>query len=571
MSSPPRDEAKRPPYFIWTSALVGVMAVLAVVEPTLFTGTITRVSSFFYQKFDWLIMWLPLLAMGAGLAVALSPRFGNIRLGGPDATPEYSFVSWMNMLFTSGIGVGVIFFGPIEAIWAYFQSPLGKQAENLPQYEQIGNAMSIALHMWGVPAWSLYMIVGLVFAYFSWQHGTECTPAAPLTHAFRKKRWARPLGVFVTATAILSIALSVSASIAMTAEQISAGLTVITGSMSFDSIFWKAVVLAVLAALYIAGSIMPIRKGMQVMGDYTIWMALLLAAFVFIVGPTHYFLSTITVAIGKIITQTLHHSFELYLFQKRDWIVWFPMSYWVWWITWAPFVGIFLARISRGRTLREFVLASVLVPTGFIIIWFSLFSGFALLDMVEGTGKLAEIANGDQYEGAFYHLLNMLPLSGPTKVLTVVLFLGFVATTVISAAISLGIMTSDDGHGENRFRAAVWCVLMTLISYAVVFTGRIEGIKAVGSFAGFPFVFILYLWMAALWRQLNRDVPRASPADALPTAATGAAHAAGTTAAPASPQATTHRRDVHREGSEPASGPVAPGTTPHPDDGGRHP
>ena len=507
----PEAGGRRPAYFVWTSLLFIALTAVAVLAPTLLTGTIARVSRFFYLKFDWLVMWLPLLALLLCLAVALPSRFGRIRLGGPDARPEYGFGSWMSMLFTSGIGVGVIFFGPIEAVWAWFQSPLGKQATHLPLYEQVGNSMSVALHIWGVPAWSLYTTVGLVMAYFSYQHQTECTPAAPLQYAFRHKRWARPLGIFVTAVAIISIAVSVSSSIAMAAEQITSGLTVISGLSSFDSIGWKAVVLGVLAACYTLGAVLPIGQGMKRLGNWTIGLSLALLLFVLLVGPTHYFLSTITVAIGNILTQTLHHSFELYMFRERDWLVWFPMAYWVWWITWAPFVGVFLARISRGRTLREFVLASILVPTGFIVVWFSVFSGFALLDTVEGTGQLAAIANGKDYEGTFYHLLNMLPASGITKPLTIVLFLGFIVTTVISAAISLGIMTSADGRQENRGRAAVWCLFMTLIAYAVVFTGNIEGIKAVGSFSGFPFVFVLYLWMAALWRQLNRDAPGPSP------------------------------------------------------------
>lgn len=498
---------KRPAYFVWTSLLFLALTAVAVLAPTLLTGTIAQASTFFYLKFDWLVMWLPLLALLLCLAVALSSRFGHIRLGGADARPEYGFGSWMSMLFTAGIGVGVIFFGPIEAVWAWFQSPLGKEATHLPRYEQVGNSMSVALHIWGVPAWSLYTCVGLVLAYFSYQHKTELTPAAPLEFAFRRKRWARPLGMFVTAVAIISIAISVSSSIAMAVEQISSGLNVIAGKTRFDTLGWKAVVLAVLAGGYTLGALLPIDRGMKRLGNATIVLAMLLLLFVMLVGPTHYFLSTITVAVGNILTNTLHHSFELYMFRNRDWLVWFPMTYWVWWITWAPFVGIFLARISRGRTLREFVLASILVPTGFIVVWFSVFSGFALLDTVEGTGQLAAVANSKDYEGTFYHLLNMLPASGLTKPLTIVLFLGFVITTVVSAAISLGIMTSTDGRQENRTRAAIWSLFMTMIAYAVVFTGNIEGIKAVGSFSGFPFVFVLYLWMAALWRQLRRDAP----------------------------------------------------------------
>ena len=291
----------------------------------------------------------------------------------------------------------------------------------------------------------------------------------------------------------------------MAAAQIASGLKIISGSAAFDGTLWKTAVLAVLAALYIGGSVLPIEKGMRFLGNWTVYLSVLLLVFIFLVGPTHYFVSTMTVAIGNILTQTVHHSFELYLFHKRDWIVWYPMAYWVWWVTWAPFVGVFLAKISRGRTLREFVLASILVPTGFIVIWFSVFSGFSLLDTLEGTGKLAEIAEKGDYEGTFYHLLNMLPLNDATKPLTVVLFLGFIVTTVTSAAISLGIMTGRDGRSESKTRAVVWGMLMTLIAYAVVVTGEIKGIKAVGSFAGFPFVLVMYLWFAALWRQLRQD------------------------------------------------------------------
>ncbi|OSI08133.1 transmembrane transport protein BCCT family [Neisseria animaloris] len=504
---------KRPAYFVWTSILVGCLAVMAVVNPALLTNSIADISKFFYLKFDWIVMWLPLLAFTVGMAVALSPRFGKIRLGGKDAQPEYSFMSWMNMLFTAGIGVGIVFFGPIEALWHYYHSPIGIQAANLPEYQKVENAMSLALHVWGIPAWSLYTIGGLVMAYFMYQHKTECTPAAPLQYAFKNKKWAKPLGITVTAVAIISIAMSVSSSIAMASTQISSGLQIITG-MGFDTLGWKLIVLTSIAALYTAGAVLPIHKGMKLLGDVTVFLSILMLVFVFITGPTHYFLSTLVVSIGNILTQTVHHSFELYLFQNRDWMVWYPMAYWVWWVTWAPFVGVFLAKISKGRTLREFIFASILVPVGFLVIWFSVFSGFSLLDTVEGTGRLAEIANKGDYEGTFYYLLNMLPLSGFTKPLTVVLFLGFVVTTVTSAAISLGIMTSSDGRRENKFRAVVWSVLMTLIGYAVIFTGKMEGIKAVGSFSGFPFVFIMYLWFAALWRQLNRDVPR--PAETAP-------------------------------------------------------
>lgn len=501
--TPIATAAKRPCYFLYTAPIVGFLAVLAVWRPTLLTGSIIDASNFFYRSYDWLIMWLPLLALAVGLGVACT-RYGRIRLGGVNARPDYTFTTWMNMLFTAGIGVGIVFYGPIEALWHYFHSPIGVQGQGLPQYQQVENAMSLALHVWGLPAWSLYMLAGLVMAYFTYQHRTEFSPAAPIEHAFAHKKWARPLGVAVAGLAIVSIALSVSSSIAMATTQIASGLNIITG-ISFVSLGWKTVILVLIALAYSLGAVLPIGKGMKFLGNGTVYLSVLLLLFIFLVGPTHYFLSMMTVSVGNILTQTLHYSFELYLFEKRDWIVWYPMTYWVWWVTWAPFVGVFLAKISRGRTLREFVLASVLVPSGFIVVWFCVFSGFSLLDTVEGSGRLAEIANKGDYEGTFYYLLNMLPGAVWTKPLTIILFLGFIITTVTSAAISLGIMTSHDGRSESKRKALVWCVFMALIAYAVVVTGKIEGIKAVGSFAGFPFVFVMYLWVAALWRQLRRD------------------------------------------------------------------
>ncbi|PNK61956.1 BCCT family transporter [Psychrobacter sp. FDAARGOS_221] len=499
------NESKRINYFLYTAILVGIIAAIAVWKPTVLTGVIIAASNFFYQAFDWLIMWLPLLALIVCLTVAFS-RYGNIRLGGKEAKPEYSFLTWMNMLFTAGIGVGIVFYGPIEGLWHYYQSSIGVKDTSLATYEQVGNAMSLALHVWGLPAWALYTLAGIVMAYFAYQHKMEFSPAAPLQKAFPKKRWVKPVGIIITALAIISIALSVSSSVAMATGQIGSGLEIITG-ISFASLGWKTIILIVITALYTLGAILPIAKGMTFLGNMTVYLSLALLTFVFVVGPSHYFLSTMVVAVGNIATQTIPHSFELYLFEPRDWIVWYPMAYWVWWVTWAPFVGVFLAKISYGRTVRQFVLASILVPTGFIVIWFSVFSGFSLLDTIEGSGKLAEIANKGDYEGTFYYLLEMLPGSAVTKVVTVILFLGFVVTTVTSAAISLGIMTSHDGRTESRYKAVVWSVLIALVAYAVVVTGKIEGIKAVGSFAGFPFVFLTYLWMAALRRQLRRDYP----------------------------------------------------------------
>ncbi len=319
-----------------------------------------------------------------------------------------------------------------------------------------------------------------------------------------KKRNGQKRLIIILAFAIISIALSVSASIAMATTQIGAGLFTITGK-DFSSMSSKLMILIAVFLAYTSASIFPIKKGMKILGDYTMYLSLILLCFVFLVGPTHYFISVIVNTIGRIITQTIPFSFELYLFRDRSWFTWYPMSYWVWWITWTPFIGVFLAKISKGRTIKEFVLASIFVPAGFMIVWFSVFSGYALLDTLEGTKTLAEIANSGAYEGVIYNLLDLLPLSGITKVATVILFSGFIVTTVTSTAISLGIMTSSDGKSESKTKAIMWSVFMALIGFDVVVTGKIEGIKSVGSFAGFPFVFLMLLQIAGFIKQIKKD------------------------------------------------------------------
>lgn len=488
--------------FIATAPIVAVLAVIALIWPVQLTNAIVSATAFFYKTYDWFIIWIPLAALTLCLIIAFS-KYGNIRLGGANAVPEYSFYSWMAMLFTAGIGVGIVFYGPIEALWHYFQSPIGIAAGYDPG-DAAENAMSLALWVWGLPAWSLYALGGLIVAYFAYQKNGDFTPAASFEIGFHKKSWAKPLAALAAGVAVVSIALSVSSSIAMATTQVTAGLKIISG-IDLQGNLIKIIILAIIFVIYTGAAVLPIQKGMKFLGDWTMYIAIALMIYVFLVGPTQYFMSVMVNTIGKIITETIPYGFELYLFRKRDWLIWYPLSYWVWWITWMPFVGAFLAKISKGRTIKEFLLAAILAPTGFMIVWFSIFSGFALVDTIEGTGVVAEIGNSGGYEGTIYYLLNLLPFSGITKIVVALLFLSFVITTVTSAAISLGIMTSHDGKSESKIKTIIWSVFMALVAFAVVVTGSIEGIKAVGSFAGFPFVFLIFLMSSALIRQMRKD------------------------------------------------------------------
>ncbi|ULO00811.1 BCCT (betaine/carnitine/choline) family transporter [Campylobacter sp. RM5004] len=486
--------------FLICAPIVIIIAIFAIIFPKELTNFIISSTQFFYVVFDWFIIWLPLLGLGLGFYFAFS-KYGKIKLG--DAEPEYSTYSWMSMLFTAGIGVGIVFYGPLEALWHYQSAPIGING-NFDQQQAMENAMSISLFVWGLPAWALYTFGGVVVAYFAYRHGGSFSPDSCVRIGFKDKKFAKPLAIFILVFAIVGIALSVTASIAMATGQISSGLKIITDGGDFTSMTWKMAIMIALFAAFTLAAILPIAKGMKFLGDWTMIFAIALLLFVFFTGPTHYFVSVITTLIGKIITDTIPHSFELYIFKSRDWLVWYPLSYIVWWIGWTPFVGVFLAKISRGRTLKEFILCSTLIPTGFMVVWFSVFSGYGLLDEVQMSKEIVAMANSNGYEGTIYRILQDFPFTKLTQIITVFLFVSFVITTITSAAISLGIMTND-GKNESKVKAAFWCIIMAIVASAVVITGKIEGIKAMGSFTGFPFVYLLFIMGAAFIKQIRKD------------------------------------------------------------------
>ncbi len=490
---------KRKNYFLMTAPFVGLLAVLALALPTQFTTFATTVSAFFFTMFDWYIIWIPLAVILIVGYLAFS-KYGKIRLGGDEAKPEFSRFSWLAMLFTSGIGVGIVFFGPIEGIWELLYSNYA-QLPYLTESQAASGAMSVAVWLWGVPAWAIYALAGLIIAYYAYQHKTDYSPSSAITTTFKNKKWSKPVATITSVLAIITIAITISSSLAMAAQQVNGGIGYIIG----DVVDIKIFLLIGIFILFTIIAISPIKKGMKVLSDWTVILSVVVLVFIFLFGPTRYFLMVMVESIGSVITTTIPHSFNLYIHEGRYWMTWFAMSYWVWWITWTPFVGVFLAKISKGRTVKEFLVASTIVPAGFIIVWFSTLSGFGLLDTIAGTGTLAEVAGSAAYEGTVYQMMNLLPLGSITKVIVVILFSAFVITTAVSAAISLSILTSKDGKTAEKPKIIIWSSFMSAIAFAILVTGKIEGIKALGAFAGFPYMFFWFITIAALFVQLRRD------------------------------------------------------------------
>lgn len=483
-------------YFYICAPLVGIIAILALLFPKGFARSFTKACAYFYTTLDWCIILSPLIVLILCLYLAFS-SFGKRQVS-LRVSPEYSTFAWLSMLFAAGMGVGIIYYGPVEALWHLKYSPYCEDARTISQKARL--AMSTSVWFWGISAWGFYTISGVICAYFVYTKRTSFSVAAPIYHAFKRKFWAIPLARLAMIFTIFTVAISLAATLAMAAGQLNAGFKTI-----FHSFNYSPQILFIIFILSALISLSPIKKGMKHLSFFTITLALFLLVFIFILGPSRYFLMTFVESFADSLKGSFTQPFELFIFHKdRYFFNWFVISYFLWWIGWSPFMGIFIAKISKGRSFRQMILCSIFVPGGFIMAWFSIFSGYALLEKFQGKGLIAKAASSN-YESSIYVLLDLFPLSFITKPLLIICLTGFVLTTIVSGCISLGILTGKDGLHAQKPKVFVWIAFMSLIALPFTLGGKVEGIKAVGSLACLPYFFCYFLTIAAFLKTLRLE------------------------------------------------------------------
>ena len=490
--------------FYISLAITAVFAVWGLINPQSLTTNLWKWVYDFHGTFNWFTISLPLVFLGILLSLAFS-KYGKIRLGAQDSKPEFSTFSWIAMLFTAGIGVGLVNFGVAEPMVHYLHSPKGL-AGGYSEIEAGKNALSLAMYNWGIPAWTIYAISGLVIAYFAYHKKTSFLPGSPIEEGFRDKPWGKTLGLTTNIMASSAAALTVSASIGLGVFQVKNGLEAILGR-SFPGLTSSLVILGVLFIGYTIPAILPLGKGMKFLGDFNIVIAISLLVFTFVFGPTRYFMEMILTTLGKTIFDLAPIATDTFIFQDKGWFNDWPLTTLIWWISWTPFTGVFIARISKGRTIKEFVLASTLIPTFFLVIWFSVFGGFGILNAMIGDQSISNyvLNNPNDVYLSFIMVLQSLPLFKITGAIFVVLIFVFLSTSATSSAIALSMMTNNGSENAPKNRTIIWSAIMVIIASANVVTGTLNGVKAVAVFLGIPYLFFLILQVSAFLREIRRD------------------------------------------------------------------
>ena len=435
------------------------------------------------------------------LVLAFS-RFGRIRLGRDEDRPEHSRASWIAMMFSAGMGIGLMFYGVTEPVTHLMTVP---QNDATPGSQAAAReAVNYSLFHWGLHPWAIYAVVGLALAYSSYRKervGGFSAAFAPLLRGRRGRGAARVIDVF----AIFATLFGSAVSLGLGAAQMNGGLTEVFGVPNSTAV--KATIIAVLTVCFVVSAVSGIERGIKWLSNTNMVLALLLLLFLFVVGPTVFVLNLVPASLGNYLAALPTMSFRTGAFGGTDWLSGWTLFYWAWWVSWTPFVGAFLAKISKGRTVREFVVGVMLVPTAVSLLWFSVLGG-AAIDLqrrfVAGTGG-ADIAGIADQESQMFTFLQQFPWAGATSVLVVVLVAIFFVSGADASSIVMGSLSSYGVDEPRRWVVAVWGGLMGLVAIVLFFAGGLEALQDITIIAAAPFLVIMALMCVALVKDLLRD------------------------------------------------------------------
>ncbi|MBD3663786.1 BCCT family transporter [Sulfitobacter aestuariivivens] len=483
---------------------ISVVAGWGVVDPD---GLVTQ-SSLVVDRYFESRGWFVMLSVSAMLFMCIwlaFSRYGSIRLGADNDRPEFSTPSWIAMLFAAGMGVGLLFWAVAEPLthFAFAQ-------EIMPPPIAAQQSLLATNFHWGIHAWGIYGATALAIAYFTFRRGAPMLVSGPIETLFPDETWAKIVGWLSDFMAIVAIAIGVGGSIAMGVFQVADGVDIMMGGEQASGTL-IAIVFAIMVAAYLPPLMVDLGAGMARLSNTAMIIAIALVLYTVILGPTEFLLNSVVNSFGDYVFAAIPRGFQTLTFFGDDLGAWFQdwtLTYMVWWIAWGPFVGVFIARISKGRTIREFVLGVLIGPTVFSVIWFGAFGGIGLFDALRGSGDLLALT-GTNVERVTFALLERLPLPTLTTAATIVAAFLFIVTSVVSAAFVLGTFsTGGDPNPSPRIRI-IWGVLLGVLGAAMILAGSIDAIKKLIAIGALPFVFVCVLLCVCLIRGLRQEVTNA--------------------------------------------------------------
>ena len=492
-----------------TAALVVAILSWGLLDPAGFGSTMTAILNWVVANLGWLFTFSATGFVLFAFWLAFS-RYGRIPLGADGEPPEFRTVSWVAMMFSAGMGIGLIFWGVTEPLTHFVKPPPGLADS------AAGTALATALFHWGFHPWSMYAVVGLSIAYGTYRMGRSQLISAAFIPLFGRKRVEGPIGKIIDILAIFATMFGTAASLGLGALQIGSGIEVL-GWVEKAGVMLIVAVVAVLTLAFVASAVSGVSRGVQWLSNINMVLALILAIFVFVAGPTVLILNLMPTALGEYVASLASMSARSAAAgaDTETWLSSWTIFYWAWWISWTPFVGMFLARISRGRTIRQFVIGVILIPTSVSLVWFVIFGGAGIGQQRDGIDLYG---NGDP-EGTLFGMLDHLPLAGLSSLLVMALVAIFFVSGADAASLVMGTLSQRGTLHPSRWAVSFWGLATGAVAVLLLWAGgndALSSLQTMTIIVAAPFVVVMIGLCVSLFLDVRRDPLITGLRDAVP-------------------------------------------------------
>jgi len=496
------------PYVFYPASVIILLFVaVGVIDAETMGETFNVLQSFIVETFGWFYIMAVAAFLVFVIYLAVSP-YGRLRLGGDDERPEFSYFTWFAMLFSAGMGIGLVFYGVAEPL-LHFGNPHNAEALSV---EAAREAINITFFHWGLHAWAIYIVIGLSLSYFAYRHGLPLTIRSTL-YPILGRHIHGPAGHVVDALAVFGTLFGLATSLGLGVMQIHAGLEylglfpdVVEGKADPSDVWYQVALIVVITLAATASVASGVGKGIRRLSELNLALATLLLLFVFLAGPTIFLLNTFVQSVGRYGASLVQMTFRTDAFIGLDWQKSWTMFYWGWWISWSPFVGMFIARVSRGRTVREFITGVLLVPTLLTFFWMVVFGGTGI-DLARDPAVEVNMVGAVQQNvsTAVFVMLEQLPLTVITTVLTTLVVAVFFVTSSDSGSLVIDILTSGGHPDPPAWQKMFWALVEGAVAAILLVAGGLQALQTAAIVTALPFAAIMLLICFALYKGLRAE------------------------------------------------------------------
>lgn len=492
------------PVFLTSAILILAFIIFGAFFNELASEVFGQAKAFVSMRFGWFFIMVVNLTLVMSIYLIFS-RYGDIRLGHQNEDPEYNLVSWIGMLFSAGIGIGLLYWGTAEPLYHFMAPPLG-EPETIAAAKQ---AMNISFLHYGLHVWAIYGMVALSLAYFHYRRGLPLAIRSTLYPLIGKKIYGS-MGHTVDILAVFGTMFGVVTTLGLGVLQINSGLDSLFGIP--NNITVQIILIVIITMLAGLSLLMGLDKGIKRLSDINIFFTIVLLSFVIILGPTQFIFNSFFENIGNYLHQVIPLGLWTESYEgEANWQSSWTVFYWAWWISWSPFVGVFVARISRGRTIREFILGVLLIPITILFLWFTAFGGSAVhmelmaaVDPSIASPGLVEAVRADT-GSAIFKLMESYPLTAALNGLIVVMIVLWFVTSSDSASFVIDMLTSGGDTNPPKIQRLFWAGTEGVIAAVLLAAGGLGALQAASIVSGFPFAVVIVIMMYSLLRGLSRD------------------------------------------------------------------